>query len=185
MKKHVFGLLIFGFIVSAAAIVYTVFNAADVEEVFVVTNSENNSEVKSCWKMNKEPKKSNTDSVKVNQAVFNLQSKEFSWELATPTINAPIALHFFSKDGKVTQYITTETINGKFAHNGLLRFNNTYQWMIKRKSPDNLYVTADFGSQYGHYGNNFQPEFDAANATAVTFNHGDLKYPIVGSVEIK
>ena len=185
MKKHVFGLLIFGFIVSAAVVSYAVLNVSDVKEVFVVTNSETYPEVKSCWRMNKQSKDSNNNSVKINQAVFNLQSKEFSWELATPETNAPIALHFFSKDGKETHYITTDSISGSIARNGLLRFNTTYQWMTKCKTLDNLYVTADFNLQYGHYGNNFQPEFDAANATAVTVNHGDLNYPIVGNVEIK
>ena len=179
MKKHILGLMLFSFIVGATAFVYAVFFG--VVRVVPVAGDEEVSAypaVKtSCWMRKKESK---ADFLKVNQAVYNLQSKEFSWEIATPRKNELIALHFFSKDGSGMRYIETETVNAQMAQNGLLRFNNNYQWMNKLKSLDNLYVVAEPYADIARH-----PHFDAANATAVTFDHGELDYPIVGNVEIK
>lgn len=172
MKKHILGLAIFSFIVGTAALVYGLFAAllptprvAPVETPSVTTYPS----TKSCWKMKQESK---IDSVQVYQAVFNLQSKEFSWELTTTKSNAPIALHFFSKDGAGTRYITTETVNGSLAHNGFLKFNTNYPWMGKDNSFENLYVVPEFVPSGANYSNAVQPRFDAANATAVTLDYG-------------
>ena len=185
MKKHIFGLGIFSFIVGTAAIIYAAFNAVNVEEVFVITNNQTSPAVKSCWKMKQNWGTSNDTSIKVNQAILNLQTKEFSWEIAAPGTAAPIALHFFSKDSGEMRYVTTETVNGKFSRNGLLRFSNTYQWLNRRKSFGNLYVIADFDLRFETHDEKYQPKFDSANATAVTFDYGEADYPTVGNVEIK
>ena len=184
MKKHIFGLAVFSLIVGAAAFIYAMFNVVNVEEVFVVTNNQTHP-IKSCWKMKQESEKFIVNSVKVNQAILNLQTKEFSWEIATPETDSPISLHFFSKDGGRTRYITTEIVNDRFSRNGLLKFNNTYQWLNKRKSFNNLYVIADSDSLFEIYGEDYKPKFDAIKATAVTINHGESDYPVIGKVEIK
>lgn len=179
MKKHVLGLTLFSFIVGATAFVYGIFFAVSpvVPVAVEMPVAVSTYPATSCWKMKRD---SSDVSLKVNQAVFNLQSKEFSWEIATPRKNAMIALHFFSKDGTGTRYINTETVNAWMAQGGVLRFNNTYQWMRKLKSLENLYVTAEFET-----GSAQTPKFDAANATAVTLDHGKLDYPIVGDVEVR
>ena len=177
MKKHILGLALFSFIVSAAALVYAFFNVPEivpVSEIITVSASQTIPASRiNCQKLQ-------FKSVKVNQAVLDLQTKQFNWELATPDIDEPIALHFFSNDDKGTRYITTEQINNKFSHNGILKFSNSYGWLNKRKSYENLYVIAQFDSEaanysenYQVYGNKFQPKFDAATATAVTVNYGD------------
>jgi hypothetical protein len=134
----------------------------------------------SCWKMKQALKERNIGKLTVKQAVFDLQTKQFSWELATPEIDEPIALHFFSNDEKGARYITTEQINNKFSHNGFLKFSDSYGWLNKRKSYENLYVIAQFDSEmknysenYQVYGNKFQPKFDPAKATAVTVDYGE------------
>ncbi len=185
MKKHIFGLAIFGFIVVAAAIIYAAFNVGKVEEIFVVTNNQNYPMPKSCWRMKQDSKQSDDNSIKVKQAILNLATKEFSWEIAAPGIDAPIALHFFSKDSGEMRYVTTETVNGKFSRNGLLRFSNTYQWLNNRKSFNNLYVIADFDLRFETHDEQYQPKFDSANATAVTFDYGEADQPTVGNVEIR
>lgn len=179
MKKHILGLALFSFIVSAAAIVYGFFNVPKIVPVAeVITVSVPQYEVKrSCrgkLKLNK------TASIEIRQAVLDLETKQFNWELATPEIDQPIALHFFSNDDKGALYITSEQINNKFSHNGILKFSNSYSWLNKRKSHENLYVIAQFDSDatnysenYQVYGNKFQPKFDAAKATAVTVDYGD------------
>lgn len=190
MKKHIFGLAIFSLIVGATAIVYAALGSASCsmsapvnEPVFVEVPQY--SSKTSCWKMKKDAAQTDGVFVKVNQAVINLQSKEFSWELAVSGSDAPIALHFFSKDGGNARYINTETISGKLAQNGLLRFNNTYQWISRRKSFGNLYVIAEFDSRAAIFGSSYQPTFDAARAVPVTVDLGELDYPIVGSVQVR
>ena len=179
MRKHVLGLAVFSFIVGATAFVYAMFfGVMPITPVIETEDVSASPAVKtSCWKMKRE---SEIDSLKINQAVYNLQSKEFSWDIATPRSDQMLALHFFSKDERGTRYIKTETINARMAQRGVLRFNNTYQWMNKLKSLDNLYVVAEFYSDTARH-----PQFDAAHATAVTFNHGELAYPIVGNVEVR
>ena len=180
MKKHIIGLALFSIIVGTAIFIYGMFNVVNVEEeVFVMTNTQTYPTTKSCWKMKQESRESNLNKLMVRQAVFDLQSKQFNWELATPNTNEPIALHFFSKDGSGTHYITSEQINNKFSHNGNLRYSSSYNWLNKRQSYENLYVIAQFESDavnysenYQVYGNKFQPKFDASKATAVTINYG-------------
>ena len=179
MKKHVLGLALFSFIVSASAIVYALFSVPETAPVSeVITVSVPRYSVNRSCRM--KSKSDNAASIGIRQAVLNLQTKQFNWELATPEIDEPIALHFFSNDDKGARYITTEQINNKFSHNGILKFSDSYGWLNKRKSYENLYVIAQFDSEavnysenYQVYGNKFQPKFDAAKATAVTVNYGD------------
>jgi hypothetical protein len=181
MKKHIIGLTLFSIIVGTAIFIYGMFNVVNVEEeVFVITNTQTYPTTKSCRKFKEELKDSNLNKLMVKQAVLNLQTKQFNWELATPDIDEPIALHFFSKDGNGTRYITSEQINNKFSHNGILRYSSSYNWLNKRKSYENLYVIAQFKSDavnysenYQVYGNKFQPKFDASKATAVTVDYGE------------
>jgi hypothetical protein len=183
MKKHVLGLGLFSFIVITAGFIYSMFSAANVEEVFVIKNIEPYESYpmpNSCWKMKHASKETNVGKLTVKQAVFDLQTKQFNWELTAPDIDEPIALHFFSNDENGARYITSERIHNKFAHNGFLKFSNSYSWLNKRKSFENLYVIAQFDSEmknqsenYQVHGSDFQPKFDAARATAVTVDYGE------------
>jgi hypothetical protein len=173
MKKHIFGLAIFSFIVGSAAIVYSFFNVPEIVPVpAVITVSESQPVLmrKTSCKARVIKK---TGGVEIKQAVFNLHTGQFSWELATPDVDAQVALHFYSKDENGTRYIMTERVNNKFSHNGILRYSSSYGWLIKRKSHENLYVIAEFEPESENY--NFstsQPKFDALKATAVTIDYG-------------
>ncbi len=177
MKKHIFGLALFSFIVSASAIVYAFFNVPEIVQVSEVFTTPQyiSTERTYCDKK----KKVKNNSIQVKQAVLDLQTQQFNWELATPERNELIDLHFFSKEANGTRYITTEQINNKFAYNGVLKISDSYRWLNKRASYENLYVVAQFDSDatnysenYQVYGNKFQPKFDATQATAVTVDFG-------------
>jgi hypothetical protein len=183
MKKHVLGLGLFSFIVITAVFVYSIFNVTHVEEVFVIKNIEPYESYpmpNSCWKMKQASKGTSVSKLAVKQAVFDLQTKQFNWELTVPDIDEPVALHFFSNDEKGARYITSERIHSKFSHNGFLKFSNSYVWLNKRKSFENLYVIAQFDSEmknrsenYQINSNEFQPKFDAAKATPVTVDYDE------------
>ena len=178
MTKHIIGLTLFSFIVGASAIVYALFNIPEIVQVSeVVTTSAPHYNVKNSCRTKSKSYKNN--SIKIKQAVLDLQTKQFVWELATPDRNEEIALHFFSKDANGTRYITTERINNKFSYNGVLKVSDSYGWLNRRNSHENLYVVAQFDSDavnysenYQVYGNKFQPKFDARKAAAVTVDYG-------------
>ena len=183
MKKHIIGLALFSFIVGAAAIVYGFLNFPRIIPVpapeYISTTTTTTSPT-SCWRMKRAHKEFRANSIEVRQAVLNLPTKQFNWELATPESSEPIELHFFIKDEKGTRYITTQQVKNKFSNDGVLRFSDSYDWLNKRKSFDNLYVIAQFESEatnynenYQVYGNKFQPKFDPLKATAVTVDFGE------------
>ncbi len=176
--KHIIGLALFSFIVSAAAVVYALFNVPEIVPVYeIVLTPQYVPAQRTHCKMKKNTK---INSIEVRQAVLDLQTKQFNWELSAPDVDEPIALHFFSKDNRGTRYIASEQVADTFSRNGVLRFSDSYEWLNKRKSYENLYVIAQFASEaenysenYQVYDNKFQPKFDAAKATAVTVDYGE------------
>ncbi len=175
MKKHIFGLAVFSFIVGAAAFVYALFNVSEIVPVYEVVSTPQNVSTEKTY-CNKRQK---VNSIEVRQAVLDINTKEFNWELAAPDRDEMIALHFFSKDERGTRYITTEQVPNRISRNGVLRFTNSYNWLNTRKSFENLYVIAQFDSDsvnysenFQVYGNKFQPKFDATKAMAVTIDYG-------------
>ena len=83
MKKHIFGLALFSFIVSAAAIVYAFFNVPEIVQVHEVVPTPQYFSVERTFTATKE-KNQKSMRIQVKQAVFDLQTKQFNWELATP-----------------------------------------------------------------------------------------------------
>ena len=183
MKKHIIGLALFSFIVTTAAVIYGFLSFPKIIPVPAPQYSPASAPT-SCWKMKRERKELKSNSIEVKQAVFDTETRQFNWELETPNKNEPIELHFFIKDEKGTRYITSEQVTNeqvtnKLSHNGILRFSNSYDWLNKRRSFENLYVIAQFESDatnynenFQVYGNKFQPKFDAMKATAVTVDYG-------------
>jgi hypothetical protein len=165
MKKHIFGLAVFSFIVGAAAIAYAVFNVpktigvADVIPVSVVPQNYSTGGMTSCWNMRRGAKESNFDEPIIKQAVFNLKTKEFSWQLASPNVDLPIALHLFVKDEKGTRYV-----------DGFLAVDS-FEWANAPESFANLYVIAERAPQMKFDKKN-PPKFDANKAIAVSLDYG-------------
>lgn len=178
MKKHIVGLALFGFIVTSVAVIYGFLSFPKITPVPAPQYNPTSSPT-SCWKMKRERKEPKANSIEVRQAVLDMPTKQFNWELALPESNESIELHFFVKNDKETRYLTTEQVKNKLSNNGVLKFSNSYDWLNKRKSFDNLYVIAQFESEatnysenFQVYGNKFQPKFDAMKATAVTVDYG-------------
>jgi len=166
MKKHIFGLAVFSFIVGAAAIAFAVFNVpetirvAEVAPVVVVPQNDSSHKPTSCWNMRRTSKESNLENLIVRQAVFNLKTKEFSWELAAPKADLPIALHLFVKDEKGTRYV-----------DGFLAVDS-FEWVDELESYENLYVIAERAPQ-SKFDKKNHPKFDADKATAVSLDYGE------------
>ncbi len=172
MKKHIIGLALFSFIVSAAAIVYALFN---VPEIVSISAPQYIPAKKTHCKMRREFK---INSIEIRQAVLNWHTEQFDWELAIPEIDEPIVLHFFSVGHRGTWYIASEKVSNTSHRNGLLQFRSSYDWLDKLQANQSLYVTAQFDSEAVNYSENyqvyddkFQPKFDTAKAVPVTIDY--------------
>ncbi len=171
MKKHVFGLLIFGFIVGAAAIVYTVFNVPEVIS-FSAPAEYSTKMPESCWHLKKESSASNSKGLFIRQAVYNVPTKRFDAELAVSGDASVIALHFFSKSNEGTNYIETVQI-GNGVENGQIEISSTgFDWLNSRKSSENFFVIAEVSSEQTYIEADNQPTFDFNKAVAITINYG-------------
>lgn len=175
MKKHIFGLAVFSFIVGAAAFVYGLFSFSEVtpfyEEVSVP-------QYVPAERTHCKMKKSNYDSIEVKQAVFDWKTKRFYWQIDMATVNEPIDLMFFTKGNQGIHFINGERVGNAVSSDGVLRFSSSYDWQDKISSLENLYViaqtaseTKDYSENYQVYNNKFQPKFDATKATAVTIDY--------------
>ncbi|HXH69648.1 MAG TPA: hypothetical protein VNI60_04790 [Pyrinomonadaceae bacterium] len=166
MIKHYFGFALFSFIVGTTAVVYAIFNVVNVNEV-TVPNYSTYSPAKSCWKMKRESRGSNLSAPTIKQAIFNLKTKQLSWELSAPETNSNIALHFFVKDENGTRYINS-MVKQAFRHEyGTTKAVSSYLWLDNLESYENLYVIAEPVSSGAYIDKNFQPKFDQSKAVAV------------------
>ncbi len=169
MKKHIIGLALFSFIVSAAAIVYAIFS---IPEIITVSAPQYIPAQRKHCKMKRELNESEMNSIEVKQATINMKAEELNWEIVAPEINAPIALYFFSKDINGTHYISSTPVITEFSRIGKLKINKPFKFLYEPKSYENLYVIARFVSDSEIYNQNNLPKFDAAKATAVTVDYG-------------
>lgn len=183
MKKHLFGFTLFSLIVGVTAFAYAMFNVVRIDEVPAPAQYQTYSSTKSCWKMKRELREAKYDSPKINQAVFNVETKEFDLRLETPETSSSVALHFFIKDKKGARYVASEQILGVVGRDDLLekidsrtinekglgevKVTGSYSSLDDLDSYENLYVIAEFASAAKLYNRNYQPEFDAAKAVAV------------------
>jgi hypothetical protein len=193
MKKHLFGFALFSLIVGATAFGYAMFKKVRVDEVPAPAQYETYSSTKSCWKMKRELREAKLDSPKINQAVFNVDTKEFNLRLETPETSSSVALHFFVKDKKGARYVASEQILGVVGRDDLLekidsrtidekglneiKVTGSYSSLdnlgLDNLGPyENLYVVAEFASAAKLYKRNYQPEFDAAKAVPVLIDSG-------------
>ena len=187
MKKHIFGLAIFSIIVSAAAIVYAVFNVPKIVSIapthYIVTE-------RTHCKMKRAANRSAVDSPAVTQAVFDLKTKQLSWEFTAPSSNADseisidfsdassrIALHFFVKNKNGTRYLNSVLTPGFAASENLvIKASRSYEWLDNLDSYENLYVTAEYTTWKKFQDKAVQPEFDAEKATSVLLYSGEQNY---------
>ncbi len=186
MKKHIIGLTLFSFIVSAAAIVYAVFNVPEIVQVaaqrYVVAE-------RTHCKMKRAVDNSQADSPVVTQAVFDLKTKQLNWELVAPLssdskiavsfsdADSKIALHFFVKNKNGTRYLNS-VLTPSFAtpENFVIKSSGSYEWLDNLDSYENLYVTAESTSWKKFHDKTVQPKFNAEKATSVLLYSGEQGY---------
>jgi hypothetical protein len=172
MNKHIAGFILFSFIIGMTAFIYAMFNIVRLVEVPAPTYSQTYSSKTSCWKMKRQLRESNFGSPVIEQAVFNLKTKRFSWKLAAPETDLPIALHFFVKDKNGIRYISTEQDINSVRYKEL-NFSSSFIWIDNLDSYANLYVMAELVPTSRRYNKNFQPEFDVSRAAPVLLYSGD------------
>lgn len=172
MKRHILGFAVFSFVVGAAAIIYAMFNVVKVVKISAPAATERYYSGTSCWKMKRGVQESNFDTPMIEQAVFNANTRQFTWRLESPETNLPVALHFFVKDADGTRYIGSERSPDTNLRDETSSFTVSHSWLDNLDADTNLYVIADSVTARRHYGKNFQPEFDASKAIAVTIDYG-------------
>ena len=154
MKRHVFGLLIFGFIVSAALISYRLFYIPD-------------NLLLSCWTVKSVQQNSN-NVIKIKQAVFDIDEEVLTFETIANG-NLPIELHFFTKNENSTRYV------GSFYSLKSLKTNEVrscFKCLENLESYENLYVMAENTSWAEHQNDPRYPKFDANEATPILLDYG-------------
>ncbi len=172
MKKHIIGFTLFSIIVGTAAFIYAMFNVVNVGEVFTPAYTQTYQR-NSCWKMKRNLKETINSST-ITQAIFNLKTKKFSWNLSTVETDSPILLHFFVNDGKGTRYIGSDPAKN-LVSDGELNFSRSYTKLDKINSQTNLYLIAEMNAPSSYYEDqkSRQIKFDASKAVAVTVDYGE------------
>ena len=169
MKKHILGLALFSFIVSAAAIVYAVLNFNEIIPVSEINSTPQYipSERTRC----KMKRQSKTNSIEITQAVYNARTKHSNLELAVSRDVRAIALHFFSKNNNDSQYIKTVQLEGGGDYRNVSIDFEAFDWLNKRASRGNFFVIAESTNEYLYIDSENQPKFDSQKAVAITVGH--------------
>ena len=174
MKKHIIGLTLFSVIVSAAAVVFAVFN---VPEIVSVSVPQYVLAERTHCKMRQSANRSKIDSLMVTQAVLDLKTKQINWELSTSSANPGIALHFFVKNRNGTRYVNSELLPVIYRNEDVpMNGTSSYEWLDNLGSYENLYVAAEYTTWKKFQDKTVQPKFDAEKATSVLLYSGEQGY---------
>ena len=179
MNQNVFGMILFSFIVVTAVFVSEFFvKLPTPPAVFErqVTVSHKYSCGKRIVQANPAaPIPTSLANVKVVQAVLNQQTNQLATDFSIKKIDPQtepvgIALHFFGKNGRVTQYLATESITVKpdFDHKGRATHDiiSSFKWLDDLPQRDNLYVIAEPTLNFRN-SKSLEPAFDGTKAIPV------------------
>ncbi len=174
MKKHIIGLTLFSFIVSAAAVVYAFFNVPEiipVSEVVAVSAPQYVPVQRNHCKMRRQLEESEVNSSIITQAVFNMKTKKLSWNLVSADSDYPTLLHFFVKDEKGLRQIPSLYV--EYAEkDGELNFSESYGNLSRISPRANLYLIADTNSYLYSGDLKRVVEFDSSKAIPVIIDYG-------------
>lgn len=173
MKRHIIGLALFGFIVSAAAIVYALFSISKIIEIPLPNYSLSNN----IYEKPIKNKNFKADWQVIKQAVFNLDTKMIYLTLYSNKLykndyeKRVVKFNFYTKTAEGEKLIASETYKyvpqSKFygeAFELTLPFH--CDWLEKINSSDNLYVIADMS--FDNYNSDESAVFDSRSAFPVT-----------------
>lgn len=170
MKKHVFGLLVFGFIVSAAAIVYAVFNVSEIVSVSIPKYA---SAEKTDCKFNREIDQPKIVSLNVIQAVYSVKTKKISWQGTLPDKKTLTYFHFWSVDEKGLKFIDSISANKVLRGDRLTDSDGKQLNLDKISSSANLYLVPDNFKQSSSNEIEHHPKFDKEKAIPVTIDYDE------------
>ncbi len=173
MKKHIAGLVIFSFIIVAAAIAHAIFNVSKAIPISVISQNDSISKPTACWNMKRKSNESNTDSPTITQAVYNVKTRKLSWKLSSLKAEKPTVIRLFSVDEKGAKQIDSfyaEELLGFEKVNFSLETNHI---LSKVSSETNLYLIADTKwNQVLTDEARGQNEFDSTKGFPVTIDYG-------------
>ena len=170
MKKHIIGLALFSFIVSAAAVVYAVFNVPEI--ISVVAPQYIPTERTNC-KLKRKVEQLKDNSPLITQAVYSVKTKKLSWKLASLDSPKTTALHWFLKDEKGVQRIDAFYVNELSGIEEVNSYSELGKMLSKLSPKANLYLIADTKRAYVISNELKRPiEFDLNKAIPVTINYG-------------
>lgn len=170
MKKHIIGLAFFSFIVSAAAVIYAIFNIPQITPVYEIVSTPQYipAERTHC----KLRSRANRFSLEIKQAVYDVRTRQFNWELTASPSTSRIALHFFIRDANGTRYLNSIFAPQASFENGAIKAASSSRWLDRLESYENTYVIPEYTSGNEFDDKNYQPNFDAARAMPVTIYYG-------------
>ena len=167
MKKHIFGLAIFSFIVLAAAFIYGILVYSDASSVDIAPLIP--AKPTNC-KFRREINQSEVDSTIVRQAVFSVKTKTLNWEFPASETNKYPTLYLFLKDDKGVRRLDYLRSENCLREKGPASFTKKYSSLSRLSSKTNLYLIPD-ATGYS-YESDRAEEFDAGKAIPVTIDYG-------------
>lgn len=183
MKKHLFGVALFGLIVGTTVFIWSMFNNDSREKAYAPADYSTYAETKSCWKMKRNIRESKISIPVIRQALYNVKKEQIKVELISNDSTDsekkfPMIFNFFKKDASGFHYIASEQMfsvsnsNGDGEEDKISQVNGSYDWLHDLDSYSNLYIAVDFAPRSQFRIRNFQPEFDAHNVIPVTLDFG-------------
>jgi len=176
MKKHIIGLAIFSFIVSAAAIVYAVLS---VPEIVSVSEPQYILAERTHCKTKRQLRDSEVKSPIVTQAIYNVKTKKLSWQSNEADLGRGTVLHWVLVDEKGIQKLSSffakdyvKDSQGNYEVN--YPFPMLDETTSKVNPKANLYLVVDTKSSNGiNTEARRMIEFDLSKAIPVTVDYGE------------
>jgi len=169
MKKHIFGIAIFSFIVFAAAFVYGIFSCSEIADVSVPQYVP--AERTNC-KFRREISESESFSSNVIQAVYSVKTKKITWQGNLSNKENLTYFHFWVVDGKGISYIGSMPSKNVLRGDKIIDSDEPRLNLDKISASANLYLIPDTFKQTPLSEIEYHPKFDKANAIPVTIDYG-------------
>jgi hypothetical protein len=169
MKKHIFGLAIFSFIVGAAAIVFAFFNVSEIVSVSFPQYAL--VETTHC-KMEREVEELQIGSPLIKQATLNSKSGIFVFEIECVESPKRMSLYFYKKNAGNTPLIATGELDLKpsIKCKNKMSLSKSFNWAKEAHPASNIYVIA----QTSDSSENFSVNFNKLLATPVLIDGNKL-----------
>ena len=161
MKKHIFGLAIFSFVVFAAAFVYGILTSP-------IIDSDDVSTISTHGEFKREINQSETTSPNVAQAVYNVKTKTLTWQGVLPNEKAATHFNLWTRDRISFTFIGSIPVEN-MADGNVHISSELNRSLRKIASSENLYLIGAGNNSE----ENDQFMIKLENAVSVTINHDE------------